>query len=231
MSVGIRSRTERPAYEETSEHFQVGVALPWSAEKPNVPPSSSALATHVRPRAQALNTGTGEASADAGGQRQGSLLSRNIRHDCRTFSERPLSPGRRRITGRLWKIGFVPVRAQWWAQSTNSLTQHCSEPRGRHQNPSHGLWLEVDPIGPYCFPMRNRAGREPIRTSIGTGAAVDAPWIRRLIKPLCESVPLLKETGPHSPSNQKSESTNAFARYTKKAFGRWGKTVEVWKSD
>lgn len=61
MSLGIRSRTKRPAYEETSEHFQVRVALPWSAEKPNVLLSSPALATRVRSRAQTLNTGTSEA--------------------------------------------------------------------------------------------------------------------------------------------------------------------------
>lgn len=62
MSVGIRSRTERPAYEETSEHFHVGVALPWSAEEPNAPLSSPALARRVRPRTWTLNTGASRAS-------------------------------------------------------------------------------------------------------------------------------------------------------------------------
>lgn len=62
MSVGIRSRTERPAYEETSEHFHVGVALPWSAEEPNAPLSSPALARHVRPHTRTVNTGASGAS-------------------------------------------------------------------------------------------------------------------------------------------------------------------------
>lgn len=60
MSLGIRSRTMRPAYEETSEHFQVWVALPWSAEKPNVPLSSPALPRRIRAHTATLNTGTSE---------------------------------------------------------------------------------------------------------------------------------------------------------------------------
>lgn len=62
MSLGIRSRTTRPAYEETSEHFQVWGALPWSAEKPNVPLSSPALPGRIRAHTLTLNTGTSEAS-------------------------------------------------------------------------------------------------------------------------------------------------------------------------
>lgn len=63
---------------------------------------------------------------DAGGQRQGRLFSRNIKHD---YSEPlweglSLSPGPRRITGQGDYLLFLG------AGSTKWFMQHCSKPRG-----------------------------------------------------------------------------------------------------
>lgn len=141
MSLGIRSRTKRPAYEETSEHFQVRVALPWSAEKPNVPLSSPALATRVRPCTQTLNTGTSEASV---------MWEDRDRVD---FSYGTLSM----ITGPslrgLSHLDDVALQASY-ERSVSFLHAHTSKcstksfmqanQLGQTQNPLHRLLFEVD---------------------------------------------------------------------------------------
>lgn len=80
MSLGIRSRTEGPGCEETSEHFQVWAALPWSTEEPNVllskpgPLQTHAHThTHARTRAHLTPAWCG-GRGDEGGQRQARLL-------------------------------------------------------------------------------------------------------------------------------------------------------------
>lgn len=128
MSVGIRSRTERPAYEETSEHFHVGVALPWSAEEPNAPLSSPALARRVRPRTWTLNTGASRASVMREDRDGVDFSHGTLSMITGSLSERAslsLSPGPRRITGQGDYLLFLG------AGSTKRFMQRCSKPRGQ----------------------------------------------------------------------------------------------------
>lgn len=107
-------------HEETSEHFPVGVALPWSAEKPNVLLSSPALATRARPHAQTLNTGRSE----------GSVMREDrdrvdFSHGTLSVITGPSLRGLSHLDGAALQasseeISFVPARAEQRAWSTKS---------------------------------------------------------------------------------------------------------------
>lgn len=138
MSLGIRSRTKRPAYEETSEYFQVGVALPWSAEEPNVLLSRPAVATHVRSHTQTLNTGKSEASVMWEDRDRV-----DFSHGTLNMITSPSLRGLSHLDGVALQASYERSASFRRTHSSRNTAANCL---GHAQIPSHWLLFEVDPI-------------------------------------------------------------------------------------
>lgn len=136
MSLGIRSRTKRPGLWRdiwALPSLSCTSMVHWGAKCATVKPCLAIAHTCTHTNTYRQHKWS---FCDEGGQRQGRLFTRNIKHDYRRFSERPFSPGWRRFTGEWWEISFCSC--------THALAggiHKTAAPHGLNSKPITGLRL------------------------------------------------------------------------------------------